>query len=117
MENLNSGMLLTLKCNECEKLYFPPRYHCNRCGASDFSEIYLKGEGEVYTYTIIRVASEELSKNVPYIFVEVKLDEGLVVPGSMVMEKDKEIRIGSRVSFAGSRESISCSSVNCFSLT
>ena len=114
MENSKPGMLLSLKCNGCGKLYFPPRYHCNHCGASSFSEMYVKGEGEVYTFTVIRVASEELSKNVPYIFVEVKLDEGLVVPGSIIMEKDTEIKIGSRVSFAGHRESVSCSSINCF---
>jgi uncharacterized OB-fold protein len=74
----------------------------------------VKGEGEVYTFTVIRVAPEELSKNVPYVFVEVKLDAGLVVPGSIILEKDTEIKVGSKVSFVGTRESISCSSINCF---
>ena len=42
---------------------------------------------------------EEFLQEAPYAFAEVKLDEGLVVPGRFTNEKEREVKIGSRVSF------------------
>ena len=99
--------LRALQCNKCRKLYLPPKYHCSQCGKSDFSEINLNGNGEVYSYTIIRVPFEEFLEEAPYIFAEVKLDDGLVVPGRFTNEKEKEGKIGSRVSFSRYERGIS----------
>ena len=65
---------------------------------SKFSEVNLNGDGEIYSYTVIRVPFEEFLDEAPFTFAEVKLDEGLVVPGRITAEGE-EIRIGSRVSF------------------
>lgn len=101
MRNQDSKTKLkVLECKGCGKLYLPPKYYCSQCGRSDFSEIDLKGNGEVYSYTIIRVPFEEFSEEAPYVFAEVKLDEGLVVPARFTNNKEKEIKIGSKVSFA-----------------
>lgn len=91
--------LRALQCDGCKKLFVPPRYHCSQCGKDAFSEVALSGNGEVYSYTIIRVPFEEFLDEAPYAFAEVKLDEGLVVPGRFTNEKQKEVKIGSRVSF------------------
>ncbi len=88
-----------LQCNECQKLYVPPRFHCSQCGKGDFSEVEIRGNGAVYSYTVIRVPFEEFLEEAPYTFAEVKLDEGLVVPGRFKNNKKKEVKIGSRVSF------------------
>lgn len=101
MEKQDSEMKLkALQCNGCQKLYVPPRYHCSQCGKDDFSEVDLKGKGEIYSYTVIRVPFEEFLEEAPFAFAQVKLDEGLVVPGRFTNEKDKEVKINSRVSFA-----------------
>ena len=100
MKNRDQGPLLrALECTGCKKLYFPPRYNCSQCGKGDFAEVDLRGGGEVYSYTIIRMPFEEFLNEAPYAFAEVKLDVGLVVPGRFTNEKEKEVQIGSRVSF------------------
>lgn len=100
MSKKDSEMKLrALQCNGCQKLYVPPRFHCSHCGKGEFSEVNLEGKGEVYSFTIIRMPFEEFLEEAPYAFAEVKLDEGLVVPGRFTNEKEKEIKIGSRVSF------------------
>jgi len=91
--------LKALQCNGCQKLFVSPRYHCSHCGENEFHEVDLNGNGEIYSYTIIRVPFEEFLGEVPYAFAEVKLEEGLVVPGRFTNEKEKEVKIGSRVSF------------------
>jgi uncharacterized OB-fold protein len=92
--------LIALKCDSCGKLYVPPRYLCGECENTEFSEIVLEGKGEVYTYTTIRMPFEEFEDEAPYAFAEVKSDEGLVFPGRFTNEGEKELKIGSKVSFA-----------------
>lgn len=87
-----------LQCSGCHKLFVPPRYHCSQCGKSKFQQVELMGKGEVYSYTVIRMPFEEFLEEAPYAFAEVKLQEGLVVPGRFTNE-DKEVKIGSRVLF------------------
>lgn len=100
MSNEESTTILNaLKCNGCGKLYVPPRYLCNQCGGRDFSEMGLKGKGEVYTYTIIRMPFEEFMEEAPFAFAELKAEEGLVFPGRFTNEGEKELKIGSKASF------------------
>jgi scaffold protein (connect acetoacetyl-CoA thiolase and HMG-CoA synthase) len=91
--------LKALRCKVCGKLHIHPRYHCGGCSESVFSEINLKGSGEVYSFTIIRMPFEEFQEEAPYAFGELRLDEGLVVPGRFTNEGEIEIKIGGRVSF------------------
>ena len=88
-----------LRCNGCGKLYVPPKYLCTQCDQDDFSEAFSKGTGEVYSFTIIRMPFEEFAKEAPYAFGEIKVNEGLVVPGRFTNEKEKAVAIGSKVSF------------------
>lgn len=100
MKNGNSGVKIkVLQCNTCRKLYFPPKYCCSQCHKSDFSEINLEGEGKIYSFTVIRMPFEEFIEESPYIFAEVELDEGVVVPGRFTNEDEKDIRINASVSF------------------
>ena len=92
-------MIGALECKSCGRMYSPPRFHCNKCGESKFAEVHLDGAGEVYSYTVIRVAFEDFREEAPYTFAEVKLAGGLVVPARFTNEKEKEIKIGSKVNF------------------
>lgn len=100
MSNKEPGAKLrALRCDKCSRLYAPPKYICCEDSASEFSEVQLAGKGEVYSYTIIRMPFEEFLSEAPYAFAQVKLEEGLVVPGRFTNETEKEIKIGSKVSF------------------
>ncbi len=94
-----SELLKALRCKSCGKLYVPPRYNCSGCGESDFSEVNLKGDGEVYSFTIIRMPFEEFQKEAPYAFGVFRVDEGLIVPGRFTNEGEREIKVGSNVTF------------------
>jgi uncharacterized OB-fold protein len=98
-KKLSEIKLRALQCSGCQKLYVPPRYNCSKCGKGEFSEVELEGKGEVYSYTVIRMPFEEFLKEAPYVFAEVKLHEGLVLPGRFVNEEGKKVEIGSKVSF------------------
>jgi len=91
--------LRALQCNGCGKPFVPPRYRCDRCGGEEFVEVHLRGEGEIYSYTVIRVPFEEFVPEAPYVFAEVRLDEGLVVPARLTEQEQTVVKIGSRVSF------------------
>jgi scaffold protein (connect acetoacetyl-CoA thiolase and HMG-CoA synthase) len=95
----SEGKVRLIQCKWCGKRYVPPRYVCANCNKTDFSEALANGEGEVYSFTIIRMPFEEFAKEAPYAFGEIKLNEGIVVPGRFTNEKEKEVKIGSKVSF------------------
>lgn len=65
------------KCNACKKILFPERLVCPDCGNEDFEKINLTGKGKLLTYTIIRVAPEGFSDQVPYAVGIVELVEGV----------------------------------------
>lgn len=88
------------KCQNCGKMYSPPRYHCSDCGGSRFIDAeVIKGTGEVYSWTRIRIPYEEFLKDAPYTFAIIKLDEGLMVPGRFINDGESVADIGSKVRF------------------
>ena len=91
--------LKLLQCNDCGRLYVPPKYLCTDCDTSDISEVPSRGQGEVYSYTIIHMTFEEFAAEAPYAFGEMKLEEGLVVPGRFTNEGEKTLEIGAKVAF------------------
>ena len=100
MGDIGSQTELKLRqCNRCGKRYVPPKYLCTACDQTDFSDISAQGSGEVYSFTIIRMTFEEFAAEAPYAFGEMKLAEGLVVPGRFTNEKEKPLAIGTKVSF------------------
>lgn len=94
-----SAALKALRCEDCGRLYVPPRYNCRDCGKNEFSEVNLAGDGEVYSFTVIRMPFQEFQKEAPYAFGEFKVDEGLIVPGRFTNEGERDLKIGSRVCF------------------
>lgn len=91
--------LIALKCQDCGELFIPPKYLCSKCGSGKLAEARLSGEGEVYTYTTIRVAPLEFQAQAPYDVVIVKLKEGLNVTGRLQGEQGAALQIGAPVSF------------------
>ena len=40
-------------CNKCSEVIFFPRRHCSRCGSDDTKWSVSKGEGTVYTFSVV----------------------------------------------------------------
>lgn len=92
--------LIGSECKNCGAFYFPPRIICRKCGReSKMVEKKFSGDGEIYSYTKIRVPPDTFREEAPYVVGVIKLDEGPMVEGH-VIENGKEVKIGMRVQMA-----------------
>ena len=89
--------LEAFRCSECEYISFPNRRVCPHCGSADFKRFTLKPEGKVVTFTIIRVAADQFSLQVPYAVGIIETAEGARLTAQIVDCAPDEISIGSNV--------------------
>lgn len=90
--------LIGTRCSRCEESFFPPRSICPNCrGAGEVDEVKLSGEGEIMTYTVVRVAPEGFEKQAPYVVAIVKLKEGPRITSQIVDCEPDDVEIGSKV--------------------
>jgi uncharacterized protein len=85
------GQLLLGRCTACGELHYPPRALCPIC-FGDAEMIASEGEGEIYTFSIMRK-----SPTGPYAIGFVTLDEGLRVLTNFVDCDFDALAIGTRV--------------------
>ena len=99
-EALKNNELLGLKCKECGTVTVPPKMACRKCASKDMEVVKLKGNGEIKTFTTVRVAPEGREGEVPYTIVLVELEEGAWLMGNLVgidHEKTSMELIGKKV--------------------
>jgi len=102
-DGLKDGKLLGLKCAACGGITCHPMPVCQWCSDRHLEKVELSGEGEVTTFTVIRVASEGFEDDVPYIPCLVKTKEGPCVIGRLDMEVERATQevIGTQVKLDG----------------
>lgn len=87
-------------CNACNTVIFYPRRHCTACGSTETSRHVSKGEGTVYTFSVVvqsrHPAFAELG---PYAIGYIDLDEGFRIMSNIVNVGDPihDISCGMRV--------------------
>lgn len=87
-------------CNACSKPIFYPRRHCPNCGSLESSWNVSKGEGQVYTFSVIMQSRHPAFAGLgPYAVAYVDLDEGFRIMTNIVGVDDpvKQIQCGMRV--------------------
>ncbi|MBE3556949.1 MAG: OB-fold domain-containing protein [Firmicutes bacterium] len=86
-------------CNQCGGLVFFPRRHCTHCTSVDLRWESSKGEGTLYTYTIIRQNGHPYFRaKLPYVIAYVDLDEGFRMMTELVGIDDlSQLDCGKRV--------------------
>jgi len=87
-------------CRGCSKVIFFPRRHCAHCGALESDWRTSKGEGAVYTYSVVRLNRSPAFRDLgPYAVAFVDLDEGFRILTNVVGVADpvKDVKIGMRV--------------------
>jgi len=92
--------LIGNKCENCQKIFFPPREACPICrrkSIGKMSEYKLSGKGEVLTYTIIHVGPDEFEEQTPYPIAVIQLEEGPRLTAQIVDCDLNEIKIGMKV--------------------
>ena len=88
------------QCNACDEVVFTPRVHCTKCGSDDLSWHTSKGEGAVYTYSVVRQNRNPRFADLgAYALAYVDVDEGFRIFTNIVGVDDptKDIECGMRV--------------------
>ncbi len=90
------------KCEACEKIHYPPRVVCSKCGGSTFEDITLPREGKVVTFTIVRVPPAGFTEQTPLPIAIVEVMDGvriMVQIGDLEDPSDLEIGMPVRLEF------------------
>ena len=89
--------LIGTKCENCGRVFYPPRNLCPECRRkSSITEVDLGETGVVLSYSVVHDAPESMKLERPYIVGLIRIDSGVVVTSQIVCDPE-EIRIGMRV--------------------
>jgi uncharacterized OB-fold protein len=92
-----SGKFLLQKCKGCGKVQFFPRVACVDC-FGELGWIESKGTGKVHTFTLVRVPRNPAFKDeTPIYYINVILDEGVIVESRLVGDTKEKVKLGDRV--------------------
>jgi uncharacterized OB-fold protein len=88
---------LLQKCRSCGKVQFFPRVACVDCfGELDWTES--KGTGNIHSFTLVRVPRNPAFKDeTPIYYINVILDEGVIVESKLVGENREKVKLGDKV--------------------
>jgi uncharacterized OB-fold protein len=91
------GKFLLQKCKSCGKVQFFPRVACVDCfGAPGWIEA--KGTGKIHSFTLVRVPRNPAFKEeAPIYYINVILDEGVIIESRLVGDSKEKVKIGDRV--------------------
>lgn len=100
-EGLKNEKLLLQKCRNCGNYRFYPRLVCPECMSDSYDWVDTKGEGKVYSYTIVHRAGGAFKEDVPYVVAIVELNEGVRMMSNIIGIEPDKVTIGLpvRVSF------------------
>ena len=72
-------------CDDCENVIFFPRRHCTACGSDNTTWHVSKGEGQVYTFSVVMQSRHPAFKDLgAYAVAYVDLDEGFRIMSNVV---------------------------------
>jgi len=91
--------LLAGSCADCGALHFPRRALCPECQSAEVAEMPMSGGGQIYTYTLVRMAPPGYTGEVPYAIGVVELTEPLRVAATLLADDLEELAIGDEVEF------------------
>lgn len=96
-----AGRLLIQKCKDCGKLQFYPRPVCVDCFSGNLEWIEASGKGEIHSFSWVRVPrNPAFREEVPICYINVILDEGVIMESRLVGKDIDKVKIGDRVKVA-----------------
>ncbi len=85
------GRFVIKHCDGCGRNHWYPRALCPHCWSDQTRWLEAKGEGEIYSFTVMRRAKP------PYALAYVRLDEGPTMMTNVVHDDLDRLQIGQRV--------------------
>jgi uncharacterized OB-fold protein len=98
-EQAREGKLIGIKCGGCGAVAIPPRELCPECGRRQWLPVPLSGDGEIASFTVIRIAPRGHAGDAPYAIAAVRLVEGVSLLGRIVDIPFDDLAIGRKVRF------------------
>jgi uncharacterized OB-fold protein len=98
-DSVREGRLVVQRCAACGALAVPPKAVCPECEGESWGRAALGGDGEVASYTVIRVAPARLAADAPYAVVVARMDEGVSLLGRLTDAPIDAVRVGMPVRF------------------
>ena len=93
-----AGKLLLQKCRDCGKLQFFPCAVCVDCFSGDLDWVEASGNGKIHTFTWVRVPrNPAFREEVPICYINVILDEGVILESRLVGKEVEKVKLGDRV--------------------
>ena len=89
-------MLIGFECVSCGKRYFEKKGLCT-CGATEFNEIELSGNGKIVSYTQIHGAPEAFAEQGKYQVAIIDLDEGPRIEAQVADCNYEDLSMGQEV--------------------
>lgn len=99
-DGVREGRLVVQRCTACRALWVPPKAVCPSCEGSRWSRALLGGDGEVASYTVIRLPPARLAAEAPYVVTVTRMAEGVSLLGRLTGAPIDAVHIGMPVRFA-----------------
>jgi uncharacterized OB-fold protein len=95
---VEKGRIIGQACDGCGKVYVPPRGACARCGRATTREVEVKDTGTVVSFCIVRVPSQNIKVELPYVAANICLDGADISFSSLIQGCSwEDVRLGMRV--------------------
>ena len=99
---VREGRLVVQRCTTCGALFVPPKAVCPNCEGVSWGRAALGGDGEVASYTVIRVPPTRFAAEAPYVVTVARMAEGVSLLGRLTGAPIDALHVGMPVRFVGS---------------
>ena len=94
IDYLEDGKVMGTKCNDCGRVFFPPRADCYQCLASNVDWFEISGTGKLFTYSKLEYAPVGFGDDLPYAIAVLDYGEFKVFGRIASDLSENEIKIG-----------------------
>ncbi|MFC1905382.1 Zn-ribbon domain-containing OB-fold protein [Chloroflexota bacterium] len=101
VDYLEKGKIMTTKCKQCGKVFFPPKADCPKCLSSDVEWLEVNTTGTLITYTIVNYGPAGFEDDSPYILGIAEFDKDLRILARISKAIDpSDIKVGMKIQIA-----------------
>ena len=101
-DGVREGRLVVQRCAACGALAVPPKAVCPSCEGLRWGRATLGGDGDVTSYTVIRVPPAQFAAEAPYVVAVARMAEGVSLLGRLTGAPIDALHVGMPVRFVGS---------------
>jgi uncharacterized OB-fold protein len=101
-DGVRDGRLVVQRCVGCGTLAVPPKAVCPNCEEVRWERATLGGDGEIASYTVIRVPPAQFAADAPYVVAVARMAEGVSLLGRLAGAPVDGAHVGMPVRFTGS---------------